>query len=97
MASAHLKEGGAGGHPSIPALGVSSSLGGIEMFGQANCVSRGAQEHPGLGEEEDFGQPQLFSLPWQGMGDGLRGGTARQEERMRLRMGLGVQDGAGGQ
>lgn len=41
--------------PCIPALGASSSSRGIEMFGQANRVSRGAQMHPGLGEEEGFG------------------------------------------
>lgn len=39
----------------IPAMGAPRSSGGIGMFSQGKCVSRGAQEYPGLGEEEGFG------------------------------------------
>lgn len=41
----------------IPALGASRSLGDTGVFGHGKCVSRVAQEHPGLGEEEVLVSP----------------------------------------
>lgn len=54
VASAHLKEGGAGGDSRIPALGASSSSGGIEIFGQANALISSPSSSPLASSPPDF-------------------------------------------
>lgn len=55
VASAHLKEEGAGGDPASQPRESPACREVLRCLANTLYVSTGAQEHPGLGEEENFG------------------------------------------